>query len=259
MEDLLSRVGKRVYAKRRVVRVYTEFSQLLPAERVILNEVLPEIKGKRLLDIGVGAGRTTGPLLEISRDYSAIDITPEMAARTRKRFGLESIWCCDARDMSRFADASFDFGLFAFNGIDNAHYKERPRVLNEVARVLRTGGIFMFSSHNRDLRDLGKLPWQRANAKLTPGLLKEALKALVSLPRHTRLKRHEVYETDYAIVNDNAHSYSLLLCYVTIAAQTRDLLRAGFSKVRAYDMAGKLITADDTSPWIYYVARRQPG
>jgi SAM-dependent methyltransferase len=259
MRDVLASINQEVYGRRRVVREYYGLSQLFPAERVILNDLLPEIKAKRLLDIGVGAGRTTGPLLEISRDYAAIDIVPEMVAGTRKRFALESVWCCDARDMSQFADASFDFVLFSFNGIDYLGHKERPRVVNEVARVLGASGIFVFSSHNRNVRDLGKLPWQCDNVKLTLGLVKDSLISLLYLPRHARLKRHEVYEADYAMVNDSAHSYSLLTCYVSIAAQTRDLLRAGFSEVRAYDVQGEVVTKDDSSPWIYYVARKQPA
>jgi SAM-dependent methyltransferase len=256
MEDLLASLGQRVYARRKVADKYARASGLLPAERRILNQLLPEIKGKRLLDIGVGGGRTTPALLEISRDYTAIDYSPEMVEATRQRSGLESVWCCDARDMRRFADSSFDFVLFSFNGIDQLHYEERPRVLNEVARVLRAGGIFMFSSHNRDFPDIGKLPWQHHNVKLTLDLVKDSLMALLYLPRHMRLQRHEIYQRDYAIVNGNSFSYSFLVCYVTIAAQTSELLRAGFSEVRAHDLQGNIITADDSSPWIHYVARK---
>jgi SAM-dependent methyltransferase len=256
MEDFVATLGQQIHGRRKTVRLYAALSHLDPAECAILTELLPEIKHKRLLDIGVGAGRTTGPLLEISRDYTAIDIAPEMAMKTQNRFGLDSVWCCDARDMRRFADSSFDFALFSWQGIDYVNYPERRRVLNEVARVLDSGGIFVFSSHNRNFRNLGKLPWQQEDFKFTPGLVKEMLKALFSLPRHARLKRHEVYETDYAIVNDNAESYSLLTCYVTIAAQIRELLQAGFSEVRAFDLEGKLVSVDYTSPWIYYVARK---
>jgi ubiquinone/menaquinone biosynthesis C-methylase UbiE len=194
MGDLLTSIAQRVYGKSGIVREYARFSQLLPTEVAILNELRPEIEGMRPLDIGVGGGRTTGPILEISRDYTAIDIAPKMVAATRKRFGLESIWCCDARDMSRFGDSRFDFALFAFNGIDYINYEERERVLNEVARVLRAGGILVFSSHNRNLRDLGKPPWQGPQVRFTAGLIKETMRALLCLPRHARLKRYEVYE-----------------------------------------------------------------
>jgi SAM-dependent methyltransferase len=266
MDDLSAHRSQLTYTKTRIVRLYAaEPSQLNPVEDLILKELLPEIKGKRLLDIGVGGGRTTGALLEISRNYTAIDSAAELVALTRKRFGLESVWCCDARDMRRFADSSFDFVLFSFNGIDYVSYQDRPRVISEVARVLCAGGLFMFSSHNRNFRYLGKMPWQDGRYnwkdgryKLMLELIKDSLSALVLLPRHLRLKRHEIYESDYAIVNDNLHRYSLLTCYVTISAQTRDLVQAGFNRVRAYDREGKIVTTDDSSMWIDYVARKSP-
>ena len=258
MNDFPARRSQQVYNKAQVVRQYAEASQLNPVEHLILQELLPEIKSKRLLDIGVGGGRTTGALLEISQNYTAIDSAAEMVALTRKRFGLESVWCCDARDMRRFANSSFDFALFSFNGIDYVSYQDRLRIISEVARVLCAGGLFMFSSHNRNFRYLDKLPWQEGRSKLTPEFIKEILSTLVFLPRHLRLKQHEIYESDYAIVNDNLHRYSLLTCYVTISAQTRDLVRAGFSEVRAYDRKGKRVTTDDSSRWIDYVARKSP-
>ena len=256
MEDFISTLNHRVYTGRNAVNQHAGLSNLFSSEQAILSRLRAEITGKRLLDIGVGGGRTTPALLDMSSNYTAIDYSPEMVQATRRRFGLNSVWCCDARDMNRFTDSSFDFALFSFNSIDYIPYPQRWRIIGEVARVLSPAGIFMFSSHNRDLHDIGKLPWQRENLNWTPGFVKQCLKALLCLPRHARLRRHEVYEPDYAVVNDNAFSYSMLTCYVTISAQTHELLRAGFSDVRAHDMHGRVVTKDRSSRWIYYVARK---
>lgn len=255
-KNFLSSTDCQVYNTRRIITEYAAMSRLWPAERIIFDKLRPEIRGKKLLDIGVGAGRTTPALLEISDDYSAIDNSPGMVQATRERFGLESVWCCDARDLSRFADCTFDFALFSWNGIDYITYPERSQVLGEVARVLRPGGIFVFSSHNRSYRDIGKDPWRRNAVTLTPHLLKECLKALVYLPRRLRLKRHEIYDADYAIVNDEECCYSLLTCYVTIPAQIRELGIAGFRDIEIYDGEGALVTAADYSHWLYYTARK---
>jgi len=56
----------------------------------------------------------------------------------------------DARDLSAFADESFDFVLFSYNGLDCVGHADRLQVLAEVHRVVRPGGVFMFSSHNMD-------------------------------------------------------------------------------------------------------------
>jgi ubiquinone/menaquinone biosynthesis C-methylase UbiE len=256
MQDLAAAVNHRTYSGRKAVAEYVRNSRLFPAERVILDRLLPEIEGKRLLDIGVGGGRMTPALLEISRDYSAIDYSPGMVEATRKKFGLESVWRCDARDMSRFGDSSFDFVLFAWNGIDYVPYQDRPLVIGEVARVLRPGGIFMFASHNRGWRDIGKLPWQRHTVSFTQSEVREWIKALLYLRRHLWLRRYEVYTDEYAIVNDNTTSYSLLTCYVTISSQIRELVRFGFGEVQVHEGWGKVTTVPDLAPWVNYVARK---
>jgi ubiquinone/menaquinone biosynthesis C-methylase UbiE len=150
----VSRRTYRVYSGHKTAARYLKLSQLVQVERKIWQHLLPEIREKKLLDIGVGGGRTSAALVEISPDYSAIDYSIKMVEATRRRFSLESIWCCDARDMTLFADGAFDFALFSMNGIDYLGHDDRFRVLREVMRVLGGGGIFVFSSHNRDLRDL---------------------------------------------------------------------------------------------------------
>ena len=48
-----------------------------------------------------------------------------------------------------FADASFDAVVISFNGIDCVFPEERRwQCLRECGRVLRAGGVFIFSSHN---------------------------------------------------------------------------------------------------------------
>ena len=62
---------------------------------------------------------------------------------------------------------------------------------------------------------------------------------------------------DYALVNDEAHDYSLLHYYVTPRQQTRQLEAAGFTDVTVYDQFGEVLTG--TSPesiWLYYDSRR---
>ena len=46
----------------------------------------------------------------------------------------------DATNMVSLGDASFDFVLFSFNGIDTMPHAQRLQVLAEVRRVLRDDG-----------------------------------------------------------------------------------------------------------------------
>ena len=49
-----------------------------------------------------------------------------------------------------FPDAAFDIVAFSYNGLDAVGFEDRHVVLDEVARVLAPGGVFAFSSLNRD-------------------------------------------------------------------------------------------------------------
>ena len=64
------------YARTGTVDWYRDLEFILKPEAVILEAIGPAIKDKKLLDIGIGAGRTTRFLLEISSDYTGIDYTP---------------------------------------------------------------------------------------------------------------------------------------------------------------------------------------
>jgi SAM-dependent methyltransferase len=122
---------------------------LQPPEAQILLKLRPTIEGKRILDVGVGGGRTTPYLLEISNNYIGIDYSVKMIDQCRKRYPGVDFRNCDVRDLSQFPGGSFDLVFFSFNGIDMIDHSERIKVLSEIRHLLSDSGIFVFSSHNR--------------------------------------------------------------------------------------------------------------
>jgi SAM-dependent methyltransferase len=253
-KEVVDATNQAAYARTETVAWYREFDFILKPEAVILEAIAPVIKGKKLLDIGIGGGRTTGFLLEISSDYTGIDYTPECVSAARQRYPDANLLCCDARDLRGFADATFDFVLFSFNAIDYMIHEDRLNCLAEINRVLQPGGFFMFSTHNRDYRHFDKFPWQEGRFDLNH--IKSCLYTFVHLPRHQRMKKYEVRTDEYAIINDNAHGFSLLAYYIGFAEQVRQLHEAGFVSVEAYDMEGNPTRGDVNFPWLYYLARR---
>jgi ubiquinone/menaquinone biosynthesis C-methylase UbiE len=252
--DIVNDINKSAYAADEVVDWYEDLDFILKPEAAILKKITPVIKDKKLLDIGIGAGRTTKFLLEISRDYTGIDYTARSAELAQKKFPSANILCCDARDLRRFEDATFDFVLFSFNAIDYMIHDDRMKVLREIRRVLKPGGLFMFSTHNRDYKYFDKLPWQEGRYDLNH--LKSCLYTLVHLPKHYRMKKHEIRTDHYAIINDTAHGFSLLAYYISLAEQVKQLAEAGFVSVEAYDMEGNPTDYDSNFPWTYYLAHR---
>ena len=255
---ILDSVNRRAYANAKTLKWYDDQDFLFEPEEVILKTLEPVIKDKRLLDIGIGGGRTTKFLLEISKDYTGIDYLQGCVDAARKKFPGADILCRDARDLSGFVDDAFDFVLFSFNSIDYVAHEVRLRALEEIWRVLKPGGFFMFSTHNRDYEYFNKLPWQE-KPQLSLEHLRNCLDALVHLPRHLRMKRYERHTDEYAIVNDSAHEFSLLAYYIRASEQIRRLEEMGFERIEAYDLDGNQIESDTEFAWLYYLARKPPA
>jgi SAM-dependent methyltransferase len=253
-----NRVNLAAYSNAGLLNWYDRQHGLLAPERVILGRLRTELANKRLLDIGVGGGRTTRHLLAISRDYTGIDYAPQFVTLVRRKFSLDAIFHCDARDMRRFPDAAFDLAFFSFNGLDYVDHEGRLRALREVHRVLAPGGAFVFSTHNRSWSDIGKLPWQRS-PKWRSGFVKDCLTALLHSGRRRRMGRLEQRTADYAILNDQAHAYALLHYHITIPDQIRQLAAHGFDNTVAFDMSGTSVEDDVRYGTTYFLTRKRPG
>ncbi len=257
MENMaaLSRSNRIAYSSPDVTRYYGSFDVLFEAERILLEYLRPKLQNSRILDLGIGGGRTTKHLLEISSKYVGLDYAPEAVKIASSKFPEARIAVGDARDLAEFDAETFDFVLFSFNGLDAVSNNGRIQALREINRVLKTGGTFMFSSHNRDYRYFHKLPWQRKiefNLKFFHFLLY----SFYHLPKHLRMKKREVFTDTYAVINDSDHRYSLLMYYISIDKQIRQLESNGFSLVEAYSADGKLVACVEDSPWVYYLATK---
>ena len=129
------------------VKFYGNYSGLQSAEAYVFEKYIPQ--GVSILDIGVGCGRTTPYLTTKASRYVGVDYVKAMVDICVARFPGHLFRCADATNLSGLDDASFDVVVFSFNGIDAIPTKEgRLICLSEVFRVLRPGGLFIFSSHN---------------------------------------------------------------------------------------------------------------
>jgi SAM-dependent methyltransferase len=136
-----------VYNSREVVAYYAEQSYLTCCERLLFDSYLEP--GMRILDLGVGGGRTTAYLSNIASHYVGVDYAEEMVNVCRTRFPDLKFAVADAADLSAFADGSFDAVIFSFNGLDYlVPDQKRHQCVSECHRVLKPGGVLIFSSHN---------------------------------------------------------------------------------------------------------------
>jgi SAM-dependent methyltransferase len=133
------------------------------------------------------------------------------------------------------------------------------QVLREVNRVLRPGGIFVFSSHNRNI---GVYPaWHRVNLKLSKNpirLVKNIAKYFLGILFSAKLTGHEVQTEEYAIRNDQAQGYQLLTYYISLDQQVAQLQQSGFVVELCIGVNGEVLEKDNSYAGgysIYYVAR----
>lgn len=248
-------VNQKTYAKAKVLDYYDGLEELFPAEKVLFEKLSPKIENSKILDIGVGGGRTTKYLLPLSSDYTGVDYVPQFVERVKRKYEGGNFLCADARSLKEFAYEAFDFVLFSYNGIDTVSHEDRLKILKEIYRVLKKGGMFVFSSHNRDYQHFKK-PYWLIEPQFNAAFVKNLFSYVFFLPRHLRMKRHEISGDEYAIVNDSDHRFSLLLYYISIARQNEQLEKIGFSDIEAYNSQGEQVITDIESFWIYYLANK---
>src|SRR5262245_6916584 len=111
-----------VFNSKGAIRDYTAQEQLFPPEEYIFSTYASLLAKSRVLDMGVGGGRTTRHLFSRCRAYRAIDYAPAMIKACRATFascrGAEVFEVADARDLSCEKAGAYDFVIFSYNGLD---------------------------------------------------------------------------------------------------------------------------------------------
>lgn len=253
--------GRRVYERTHVVQGYVAARDLQKPERAILERLRSELPRARLLDIGMGGGRTTAHLAPLVREYVGIDYAEQMVRACREQFAASMPnarfeWG-DARDLKRHQDGSYDVILFSYNGVDSVNHEERARVFAEMRRVLKPSGWLWFSSHNKfSLRQLFSLTWPDSPRRL-PGQIWRFFNI-----QRKNFPSFRHFEGTHTIVYDGVHKFQLPIYYIDPREQVRVLGRMGFAEIRAFALAdGRELLLDDdvlavqADPWIYYLAR----
>ncbi|MDB6119148.1 MAG: SAM-dependent methyltransferase [Verrucomicrobiaceae bacterium] len=215
----------------------------------------------RVLDIGVGAGRTTQYFAELAGTYVGIDFSQGMVDRCQQRFAGRwpgaSFQQGDATDLHQHADNSYDLVLFSFNGVDCMSPEKREMALKEMQRVCKPGGWVVFSSHN--VYSIPLIP----KFEIHP----HPMRFLEEARRWWSVKQknppvEQVMTTPYvryydATIGDN------YLIFSRPEVQARDLQALGFTEVRRYanNDGRELITDQDgqhpSVSWVYYFCRKQ--
>ena len=139
-------LGQRNYEQ--FARRYAEQAREKPHnahfERPATLSLLPDLRGRRVLDAGCGPGHYAAELLARGADLVAVDVTPEMVALTRAEVGdRATVLRADLEQPLDFAgDAEFD-GVLCPLVLD--YVEEWEPLFREFHRVLKPGGWLVYS------------------------------------------------------------------------------------------------------------------
>ncbi|HET9162289.1 MAG TPA: class I SAM-dependent methyltransferase [Solirubrobacterales bacterium] len=242
---------------------YTDLA-LKPAERRLLGLLGHRLHEMEMLDLGVGAGRTSYTFAPLVRRYVGLDQSPRMVAKARELVredeGAEIVQG-DARDLSS-AGGPFDLVLFSFNGIDAVGHEDRLKILAQAHRVLRPGGFFQFSSHS-----LGALPLdprRERSPQFRGSLLYAAYASLKAIPHRRGVERinrqvdlEAARERGWVIVPEVGHDFQIDDYYIDPEHQVEQLEQLGFSVEAIYDREGRDVTLPfhGRDAWLDYLCR----
>jgi ubiquinone/menaquinone biosynthesis C-methylase UbiE len=244
---------KRVYESKFFVNDYVNELELQKPESAILDELKSELPNFRMLDIGVGAGRTTKYFAGLTKEYIGVDYSSTMIQNCRLKFPSYRLEVGDARDLSCFHSAYFDFVMFSFNGIDSVDLQERLIILRQIRRVIRKGGYFSFSTHNLNSW------WQGSTFKHSnPTEFSLSPYNFLLNRKAWQTKKQNRRKTQCSMIYHKYKNFLFKSCFITPGEQIKQLKDAGFSEIKAYDLTDGKIINDPTNMldhWVYFLAK----
>ncbi len=244
--------------------VYSHYlsQQLTRPEVFCLLKYQQYFAGKDVLDIGVGAGRTTGYLAPLAHRYEGLDYSPVMVEYARKTMPDISVHQANFRDLSIFKDESFDFVFATNNVIDALAHEDRQLALREACRVLREGQILVLTSHNIRYKKAYSGPELEFHRNPVT-FARNIVRYLRRLDNHRRIGRLRVTHEEYALINDTGHDYACLHYYTARPTMEACLKGVGLRLLEVFGSGGESLTEsqdDSGSPSLLYVAAKQsPG
>ncbi|OHB46088.1 MAG: hypothetical protein A2178_00585 [Planctomycetes bacterium GWC2_49_10] len=239
-----------VYTNRNTVDYYDRLTGLQPCEEYVFTRyVAPAVA---VLDLGVGGGRTTPYLSSEGRRYIGVDYSSAMTDVCHEKFPALSFYTLDASDLSFFEACKFGVAVFSFNGIDYLYPdSQREKCLGEIKRVLKSGGIFIFSVHNARVIFM---PPQLHSV----GILRKVwrlLRATRNVLLLSRQLRNKAFYDGVGYITDPVHDG--LLTHTSVPSFViEELAKSGFRVLEVVSGNYPIRSGEYTSPWYYYVAQK---
>ncbi|MBQ3890725.1 MAG: class I SAM-dependent methyltransferase [Lachnospiraceae bacterium] len=107
---------------------------------------------KTVLDVSIGSGGMTIPLLDMGMDVTGSDLSEAMLERCKKKVEARGkdilLKCTDFRDLSCFGDKKFDMVVSTGNSLGYVSNEDVLKTLQEMDKHVKDGGFICFDSRN---------------------------------------------------------------------------------------------------------------
>lgn len=249
--------NKALWESKKVLEHYSEQAHIQKAEASILELLRLQLPKMRMLDIGVGAGRTTIHFAHLAKEYVGIDYAEPMVNSCRRKFPKYRFETIDVRDMSLLPSSYFDFVLFSHNGIDNISHQDRGKTFKEILKKLKLPGIFVFSTHN--IHSIESLLSITSTLDPIPRRILKWIKNRLFVAINGRPSK--LKDLSYVIVNDGSWNFHLRTHYIDPTIQLKELEVLGFKDIVLFSSStGEVIPEDrlatNRDPWIYFLCNK---
>ena len=190
MKEDVTYINQRIWFAEDIALEYAREQTPVPAETAILHQLGDTLQHASLLDVGIGAGRTTAFL----------------------------------------------------------------------APACNPNGIFIFSSHNRDHKLYPAYHWKNLQLTINPKrMARRMIGYLTGIINAIKHRAQQIQTDDYAILNDQAHHYTMLTYYISGKKQIEQLNASGFAVEGLWGMKGERLKEDEIYVGgynVYYLAKR---
>jgi len=125
---------------------------LMEMEEEAVRHLLPDVKGARCLDVACGSGRYLRILADDGADRTVgFDVVPQMLAQAQKLKHPHELV------LGRFENLPFPKGVFdlVVCGLAVGHAADLDAVVSEMARVIRPGGVLIYSDFHPEVARSG--------------------------------------------------------------------------------------------------------
>lgn len=153
------------------VRATTEI-ELWESEKILFTRHLK--KEDKILDLGCGTGRITYALYKLGyEDIMGLDISEAMLREALilnevKKYPIDFV-LGDATKL-QFEVETFEVVIFAYNGLMQIPWREnRMKAFKEIYRVLKKGGIFIFTTHDMEAEKVENFFWREEKIRWEKG------------------------------------------------------------------------------------------